>query len=480
VVSNRGPVVYARDGGERVARRGGGGLVTALGGLVAAHEVTWVASALSDEDRAVAAEAGGQAIDEEDRAGNHFRLRLVAHDAPDYDRFYNVFSNPMLWFIHHELWALAERPEIDGGTWAAWDSYRAVNAALADAAGSEYEALGGDAAVMLHDYQLYTAPAVLRERHPEAVITHFVHVPWPGRNAWRVLPEPMRREICDGLLSCDVVGLHTRGYVRQFLRFCADVGGYGVDTDEATVDVGARRVRVRAYPISVDPGEFDALVQSRAVAEASERFDEDRPEAVVLRVDRTDPSKNIVRGFHAFDLFLEQHPEWHGRVRMVALLDPSRQEIPEYAEYLGAIQRAARQVGERWLDPDGHPAVDVRIHDNFPEVVAAYQHYDVLLVNALFDGMNLIAKEAPLVNMRQGVLILSENAGAHDELGDLALSVNPFDIQDQADAIAAALAMPADERARRAEGLAERVRRHDVREWVERQLDDLDALAGVR
>jgi trehalose 6-phosphate synthase len=473
-------VVYARDGGERVARRGGGGLVTALGGLVASHDVTWVASALSDEDRVVVAEAEGQAVDEVDRAGHHFRLRLVAHDAADYDRFYNVFSNPMLWFIHHELWGLAERPEIDAGTWAAWDSYRAVNTALADAAAAEYEALGGETAVMLHDYQLYTAPAVLRERHPGAVITHFVHVPWPGRNAWRVLPEPMRREICDGLLACDVVGLHTHGYAREFLRFCSDVGGYSVDPDDGTVATGLRRVRVRAYPISVDPTEFDALVRSEAVAEAAQRFEEERPEAVVLRVDRTDPSKNIVRGFHAFDLFLEQHPEWHGRVRMLALLDPSRQEIPEYAEYLGAIQRAARQVGERWADADGQPAVDVRIHDNFPEVVAAYRHYDVLLVNALFDGMNLIAKEAPLVNMRQGVLILSENAGAHDELGDLALSVNPFDIQGQADAIATALTMPAGERARRAEGLAERVRRHDVREWVDRQLDDLDALAGVR
>ena len=185
-----------------------------------------------------------------------------------------------------------------------------------------------------------------------------------------------------------------------------------------------------------------------------------------------------MRGFHAFDLFLQQHPEWLGRVRMLALLDPSRLDIPEYAEYLGAVQRAARQIGERWTDELGEPAVDLRVHDNFPEVVAAYRMYDVLLVNVLYDGMNLVAKEAPLVNMRDGVLILSENAGAFAELGDLALPVNPFDLQAQADAIAEALDMPQAERRRRAEAIRAHVREHDISRWIDAQLADLDALGA--
>jgi trehalose 6-phosphate synthase len=237
-----------------------------------------------------------------------------------------------------------------------------------------------------------------------------------------------------------------------------------------------RTVRVRAYPISIDTEEFDELARSPAVEQASAELFADPPERVVLRVDRTDPSKNVVRGFHAFDRFLDQQPRWRGRVRMLALLDPSRQEIPEYAEYLGAIQRAAREVGERWADEHGNPAIDLRIHDNFPEVVAAYRCYDVLLVNALYDGMNLVAKEAPLVNARDGVVILSENAGAHAELGRHALSVNPFDVQEQADAIARALEMPLVERSRRATAIREHVRRNDVHRWIERQFDDLDAL----
>jgi trehalose 6-phosphate synthase len=187
-----------------------------------------------------------------------------------------------------------------------------------------------------------------------------------------------------------------------------------------------------------------------------------------------------VRGLKAFDRLLEERPEWRGRVRFLVLLDPSRLDVPEYSDYLAAIQRTARAVGERWATPDGTPAIDLRIHDNFPEAVAAYRQYDVLLVNALADGMNLIAKEAPLVNARDGVLVLSEAVGAHDELGPFALSVNPFDIQGQADALHAALTMPAAERARRSAALKAHVRRHDVRAWLAAQLDDLDALAAAR
>jgi trehalose 6-phosphate synthase len=204
-----------------------------------------------------------------------------------------------------------------------------------------------------------------------------------------------------------------------------------------------------------------------------------RPEKMILRVDRTDPSKNVVRGLRAYDLFLSQHPEWRGRVTMLALLDPSRPEIPEYAEYVGAIQRAVREVNDRWYMTGMWTPVDMRISDNFPQAVAAYKHYDVLLVNAIFDGMNLVAKEAPLVNQRDGVLILSENAGAHQELSPWALCVNPFDIQAQADAIYQALTMHATERHERIEGLRGQVREHDISRWIDAQLEDLAALRPV-
>src|SRR5436305_1183047 len=335
VVSNRGPVTYGTSGGERTARRGGGGLVTALRSLVLHHDVTWIASTMSEEDRVVEAENEGEPFEETARDGTSFRLRLVAHDEHAYD-----------WY-------------------------------------------------------------------------------------------------------------DTVGAVPDWAR---DAVGYD-----------GRRVVVTAAPISVDTAEFDELAHSPAVLEAGETLARRRPEKLILRVDRTDPSKNIVRGFRALELYLDTHPEMHGRVGLLALLDPSRQDIPEYAEYVGAIQREARRVNDRF-QRDGWMPIDLEVSDNFPRAVAAYKDFDVLLVNAIFDGLNLIAKEAPLVNERDGVLILSENAGAHEELGDWALSVNPFDVAGQAEAIHRALEMPAEERRERSEAIRAWVQEHDVGAWIDSQL----------
>jgi trehalose 6-phosphate synthase len=474
VVSNRGPVVYERDGaGGRVARRGGGGLVTALRSLVEHHDVTWIASAISEEDRAVAAEGGGEAVEETARGGAPYRLRLVAHDATAYDWHYNVMANPMLWFIQHYLWGLANSPHVDHGLHHAWrEGYVVVNQGFADAVVAELEREPG-AAVFFHDYHLYVAPSLVREQAPEALMAHFVHVPWPMPDYWRVLPEPIRRAIHEGLLANDVVSFHTPRWRQSFQRSCVDILGVEPDRAAHAIEVDGHVARLRARPISVDPDEFDEVAESEEVIDAEAAIEGRRAEFLILRVDRTDPSKNVVRGFRAYELYLEAHPEMHERVQMLALLDPSRQDIPEYAEYLGAIQRAARAVNDRF-QREGWVPLDLQIQDDFPQAVAAYKQFDVLLVNAIFDGMNLVAKEAPLVNARDGVLVLSENAGVHEELGEWALTVNPFDVSGQAEAIHEALVMEAAERRRRREAIVAYVRKHDIGRWIDTQLADLD------
>src|ERR687898_1265207 len=478
VVSNRGPASYERAAdGSRVARRGGGGLVTALRGFLDHHDVTWIASAMTDEDRVVVLDNELKAFGETSREGSPFRLRLVAHDARAYDWFYNVVSTPTLWFIQHSLWDLKDEPSLDDGLHRAWtEGYEVVNRNFAAAVLDELEREPG-ATVFFHDYHLYLAPRLVREARPEATLQHFVHIPWAQADYWHVLPLQIRQQVHEGILANDVVGFHTPRWSRSFLRCCEDFVGARCDDVRGTVEYGGREVRVTANPISVDVREFDALAESEAVLAAERALERSRPEKLILRVDRTDPSKNVVRGFRAFELYLDEHPEMHQRVGMLALLDPSRQDIPEYAEYLGAIQREARRVNDKFA-PMGWTPVDLRIADDFPQSVAAYKQYDVLLVNAVFDGLNLVAKEAPLVNERNGVLVLSENAGAHEELAEWAVSVNPFDIAGQADAIHAALEMPAEERAARSRALRAHVRDHDLAEWVEGQLADLDATAA--
>ncbi|MHB8642562.1 MAG: alpha,alpha-trehalose-phosphate synthase (UDP-forming) [Gaiellaceae bacterium] len=473
VVSNRGPVTYARAGGRRVARRGGGGLVTALRSLVLHHDVTWIASAMSREDRVVTSENSGAAFEEVARDGSPYRLRFVAHDEQAYDWYYNVIANPTLWFLQHYLWDLATAPTVDHGVHHAWDEgYVHVNRGFANAVIDELDREPA-ASVFFHDYHLYVAPRLVRDARPDARLVQFVHIPWPATDYWTVLPLEIRRAIHDGLLANDAVGFHTRRWRRNFMRSAEDVLGARPDWARDELGYEGRRVAVTAAPISVDPSEFDDLAQSEVVLAAGRALARERPEKVVLRVDRTDPSKNIVRGFRAFELYLDAHPEMHRRVILRTLLDPSRQEIPEYAEYVGAIQREARRVNDRFQQ-DGWTPIDLQISDNFPQAVAAYKDFDVLLVNAIFDGLNLVAKEAPLVNERDGVVILSENAGAHEELGDWVLTVNPFDVAGQADALHRALEMPVDERRERLDAIRSWVREHDLEAWLGVQLLVLD------
>ena len=478
VVSNRGPVTFWRGAaGAREARRGGGGLVTALSSLASRHEVTWIASAMSEEDRAVALEAGPEAIEERSTDGSRYRLRLIAHDQTAFDWYYNVVANPTLWFIQHYLFDLVRQPSHDRGFEHAWqEGYVPVNAAFAEVVLDELERQP-DATVFFHDYHLYLAPRLVRDRRSDARLLHFVHIPWVQPDYWRVLPRGIRVAIHEGLLANDVVGFHTNRWRRSFLRSAEDIAGAKCDYGASMLGSDGRRTLVTVRPISVDTSEFEALRAHPRVLEHERRIEATRPEFLVVRVDRTDPSKNIVRGFHAFELFLDSHPELHGRVGMLALLDPSRQDIPEYAEYLGAIQREARRVNDHFQRSGWNP-IDLQIQDDFHQSVAAYKQFDALLVNAIFDGLNLVAKEAPLVNERDGVLILSENTGAFEELGQYALEINPFDIRDQADAIYEALMMESGERKRRIEAIRAQILEHDLESWVESLLADIDGVSS--
>ncbi|MFL5780390.1 MAG: trehalose-6-phosphate synthase [Thermoleophilaceae bacterium] len=479
LVSNRGPATFERDDeGDLQVQRGGGGLVTALTGLVHHREALWVASAMTDGDVEASRARGGRSFDC-DVDGTHYRIRLVESDPDAYDQFYNVIANPLLWFIQHYLWDLSNAPDIRRQEVAAYEEgYRVVNEDLARAVLDE---VGDDeAVVLLHDYHLYTAPRVIRQARPDLFLHHFIHIPWTQPDAWRVLPADIREDIYEGLLANDIIGFHTRAYRRNFLLCCRELFGLEVDEEAGIVRHEGREVWVRHYPLPISASSFARTAQRPAVHEYERQLLSRRRDHLILRVDRADLSKNVLRGFSAFDLFLEQHPEFHENVTFVAQLMPSRQDVPEYAEYLEKIEAVVAVVNHRHGTTDWMP-IDLKLEENLERAIAAYKHYDLLIVNAMFDGMNLVAKEGPLVNERHGVSLLSENTGAHEELGEFALSVNPFDVQEQADAIHRALTMSAEERSFRAEGLKKIISARDPGDWVDDQLRDIDAKrAGAR
>jgi trehalose 6-phosphate synthase len=469
LVSNRGPVTFEDDGS---VKRGTGGLVTALTGLASHRDAVWIASALTEGDARKGHEASGKAVSVRSPAGGEYQVRLVVSDPDAYDRFYNIFANPMLWFIQHYLWDLSNAPDIRRNEVEAFEyGYNVVNEDLAVAVVEEIEG-EVDPVVMVHDYHLYTLPALVRRARPDVFLHHFVHIPWTQSDAWRVLPKSIRDELYCGLLSNDIIGFHTASYRRNFLQCCRDLMDLEVDFEAGIVRFEDREVWVRNYPLPIDAKALYAVASSEGVAHQEEELLRRRRDHLILRVDRADLSKNVLRGFSSFDLFLEQHPEFRERVTFIAQLMPSRTDVPEYAEYLERIEALVAVVNHRHGTPDWMP-IQLKLRDDLEEAVAAYKHYDVLLVNAMFDGMNLVAKEGPMVNERDGVSILSENTGAHEELGEHALSVNPFDIQALADSIHAALTMAPAERARRLRGLKDIVTARDPGDWIDEQLDDI-------
>jgi trehalose 6-phosphate synthase len=474
IVSNRGPVTFSRsEAGERTYSRGAGGLVTALNAVSRRGEdVVWIASAQSEEDVEVSREPAPYEVED-------LRVTLVEHDPTSYDLMYNKIANPLLWFVQHGLYDLPYAPALGEDTRRAWEEgYVPVNRNFAEAVSRTVEGERSPI-LLLHDYQLYMTPLFVRERlGADAFISLFVHIPWPETDYWRVLPKYVREGVLRSLLSADVVAFHTSRYAQNFAETAAQILGVGYDAQKGIVYREGREVWVRSYPISIDPAEFEELARSEAVLEQEEEFVKGLPGKLLLRVDRMDLSKNVVRGFRAYGRMLERHPEMAGEVTFLAQLQPSRGDVPEYARYAEVVRETVDEVNEKHGSASWRP-IELSMQDNFPRSVAAYKNYDALLVNAVRDGMNLVAKEAAVVNERDGVLVLSENAGAHEELGENALTVNPFDLDEQADAIHEALTMPDEERRRRAQALRDAVYSNTIEDWIEAQMKDIAAYRGV-
>ncbi|MGH7763138.1 MAG: alpha,alpha-trehalose-phosphate synthase (UDP-forming) [Candidatus Dormibacteraceae bacterium] len=471
VVSNRAPVEPLPDG---TLRSGAGGLVTALTSLAEATRAPWVAVARTPVERTYA--ASGNPIEAGADPARTFPVFFAPTTTQGYHLHYAVISNPLLWSAHHFLWNIAMEPVVDKEIHRAWSKgYVPVNAAIAERAVEVALAMPGVPLFLTQDYQLYLAPAMIRKAIPEAVMQHFIHVPWPPPRYLKVLPASMREPIFDGLLANDIVGLQTSVDVHNFLACCAELMGLRVDADDGVVFSRGRLVWVRSYPISTDVDAMRELGESPAVHKIEAEIEKWRPEKLIVRVDRTDPSKNLIRGFLAFERLLGDHHEQHGRVVFWAFLQPSRQDITMYRDYLRQVQATVERINRRFRTAAWEPT-RLELGEDADRMAAAYRSYDVLLVNPILDGMNLVAKEGLVVNQRSGVLVLSESAGAHEELGMHALSINAFDVEMTARALYAALEMSEAERDARSQTMRQIVASNDIARWVRLQLQDIRSL----
>ncbi len=332
--------------------------------------------------------------------------------------------------------------------------------------------------VLVHDYQLYLVPKIVREQLPGAIIQHFIHIPWPTPQYWKVLPKEMRSAILEGLLGCDIVGFQSSLDVRNFLMTCEENAGLQVDEREKAVLIDGRVVYARAYPISIDVASTTRLAFSHGVMVEERRLRDWRPQRLIVRIDRIDPSKNIVRGFLAYEKLLNQRPELQGQVQFWAFLQPSRLDVAAYRAYLRRVRQVATRINGQY-GRTGWMPIRLEFGENIRKAMAALRNFDVLLVNPVYDGLNLVVKEGAVVNRSEGMIVLSENAGAHEELQPHVISINPFDIEATADAIYQGLTMSAEERRKRNEAARDVVRTNDISRWITRQVQDIRDLVAV-
>lgn len=476
IASNRGPVSFKRnDYGELQVQRGSGGLVTALTGLTSHIDVSWISCAMTDEDTDW--HEGDLAFNENSKL---LHIKFISPPEEAYNGYYNEIANPILWFLQHSMWDVSRTPVIDRATWDAWEKgYRVVNHLFAKTVAEEVERMEGETLVMLQDYHLYlTARQLRRELNTgNARILHFIHIPWPGPEYWGILPSKMRQEILDSLCAVDLLGFQTEDDGLNFLRTCQSyLPGARVNFRNGTVRYKKHMTHVRDFPISID---VDSLRQL-ADAPETQAYKKDLDDIVgdkklILRVDRIEPSKNIIRGFQAFEEMLELYPEHRGEVTFLALLIPSRLDVNEYQDYMDSLMAAVGRINANYGSSEWEP-VRLLVGDNYPRAVAALEEYDVLLVNSIADGMNLVAKEGPVVNRRNGVLVLSELAGAVQQLGKGALVISPCDVYATAQAMHKGLTMANRERSKRANFLRENVHNEDINFWLKSQLETLKDL----
>ncbi|MBB5927759.1 alpha,alpha-trehalose-phosphate synthase (UDP-forming) [Streptomyces echinatus] len=465
VASNRGPVSYQmHDDGSLHARRGGGGLVSGLSAIGPDADSVWVCAALGDGDRAAARRADGGLLPAGDTGGQ--RVRMLDIDAAVHADAYNGVANSVLWFVHHMLYQTPLEPVFDAEFRRQWASYESYNRAFAEALAEE---AAEGAAVLIQDYHLALAPRMLRRLRPDLRIGHFSHTPWAPPEYFRLLPDDIAAELLSGILGADRAAFLTHRWADAFRDCCHAVLGPGIPSGTRIgvhgLGADAEFLRKRAHEDDVN----------ERMAALREEIGADR--RTIVRVDRTELSKNIVRGLLAYRQLLDDHPEWRERVVHVAFAYPSRQDLAVYREYTAEVRRVADEINERY-GTSGWTPVELHVKDDFARSLAAYRLADVALVNPIRDGMNLVAKEVPVVSDEGCALVLSREAGAHEELGEDAFTVNPYDIGGTAEALHEALSLPAEERAARSKRLAAAATALPPAQWFLDQLSELTGRPG--
>ena len=456
VVSNREPFIHRHNGNGIECIQPASGMASGLHPILMASGGTWVAHGSGDADREAADEAGRLAVPPDAPA---YSLRRVWLSAEQEQGHYYGLSNEGLWPLCHITFT---RPVFRPGDWA---TYREVNERFADAVLDE--AGEQPAFVFIQDYHFCLLPRLLRDRsRGNLVIAQFWHIPWPNRETFRAFP--WREELLDGLLGNDLLGFHLRYHCQNFMETVNRGLEAKVDRERWEITRGGRKTSVRAFPISIDFIQQEAIARSPITDDQLDRWRKQLPldgHVIGAGIERLDYTKGIPDRFRALDFFFAEHPEWRGKLVFIQIAVPSRSQLPSYRGIEDEVTSLAGEVNRRWGCDGWQPIILIKKHHGPHEMAALHRLADFFIVNSLHDGMNLVAKEFVASRYdEQGILILSRFTGAQRELGD-ALDVNPFAIHETAGAIERALAMEPAEKQRRMRRMREQVAYNNIYRW---------------
>ncbi|MBI4813690.1 MAG: trehalose-6-phosphate synthase [Methanobacterium sp.] len=475
VVSNRGPVEFHKKNSKVEMKRGAGGLVSTLLPIMETLNGVWIASAMTPGDVEVAKRFPDNKvpIPEEDPK---FWVPFVVVDQRRYECYYSVISNPLLWFVQHYMWNSPYTPTIDDKIHQSWEQgYRYMNQKFAEKVLKESEKNEKEPLIMLQDYHLYLCPTYIRKKLKDTFLSQFIHIPWPQSEYFSIIPEYMRKEIIEGLLSNNLLGFHLPRYVTNFIQTCEEYADE-VDYDNGIIWHNGMATHVKSYTISVDYEGIKALARSPGVLEKEKFIKEIKGDYFLFyRTDRIDLSKNIIRGFEAYELFLHKYPQYHGKVKFLTTGKPTRQQIREYHNYYYDVIEIIENINVKYATDDWKP-IEWIFKADYNLVVAAFKNYDCLIVNPIADGMNIVPKESSAVNECQGSVILSEKAGCFEELEEHVLAVNPYDISQTAEAYHQAIQMSEKERHRRLDNLKDIVAKRTIYHWISEQFEDIEKI----
>jgi trehalose-6-phosphate synthase len=463
VVSNREPYIHELIDGKVVVKRPASGLVTAVEPVMRACSGTWVAHGSGNADRQVVDAGNRVAVPP---GQDSYWLRRIWLTPQEEQGYYYGFANEGMWPLCHVAHVRPVFRESD------WEAYRAVNQRFADAVVAE--ARGDDPVVLVQDYHFALLPAMIRERLPQATILTFWHIPWPNPESFGICP--WRREILQGMLGSTILGFHTRYHCKNFIETVDRYLEARIEHEHSTIAYQEKETLVESYPISIEwPGAAETAAWTpidECRRRVVERLGLPADACLAVGVDRYDYTKGILERLNAVERLLEKWPDWIGRFVFIQVAAPSRSALEEYRSFQERVQRVTHRINERFGRPGYQPVHLLAQHHEHDAVTELFRAANICVVTSLHDGMNLVCKE--FVAARddlQGVLVLSRFAGAARELAE-ALIVNPYHVEETADALYRAATMPPAEQRERMSSLRSTVREFNVFRWAGRMLAD--------